>query len=116
MVSRRNENDSGVTGAVGPICQPAIIRSRRLSAPHTFVEAISTQRLACRSIYSHRRAPRSCREVEGAADHQRGGLPVEIGPLSEIFGLPTPNDLQLFHVRRVDLVKGRILRTAGIAA
>src|SRR5262249_7725992 len=87
-----------------------------LCSSRTFIEQVCPQRVARSRIDRDCRPVHSCGEIQRVSNHQRRDLPVRIGPWSETFTLPTPDDLKLVHILRLDLIQRRILRSRGIAA
>src|SRR5437870_3343733 len=95
---------------------PSIVRARHASSALAHVEAVGPFEVAARCIQRDGGPGGSRGEVQPVADHERRDFPVVFRGLSKIGGSPPPDDLQIFHVGCIDLIKRRIFRAACIAA
>ena len=119
-VARRDVQDPRIVSRgrrARPVRQPAARQlSRRGGAARAFVLAVHPPHLAGRGVERHHRTARAGGRVDGALDHQRRGLELELGPRTETIGLEPPRDVEGAEVGGVDLGERRVSGMPQIAA
>ena len=114
--ARRHGQHAPLVAAL-PIGDAAPRRAARRRAKALAVAgAPDPQRLAAAGVDRNDIARRARRRVQHAVDHQRRRLALHLRRRAEVAAVPTPRDLQILDVLRVDLIERRVVLRREAAA
>ena len=116
-IEARRHGSTRRSSSLSPIRDAAPRRAARRRAEALAVaRPPDPQRLAAAGVDRDDVARRARRRVQHAVDHQRRRLALQLRRRAEVAAVPTPRDLQVFDVLRVDLIERRVVLRREAAA